>query len=1178
MKKIIYTSILLLFFSITYSQDKIFHHINENSGLTNKVVKDLIRDKKGFLWAATQNGLHRYDGYKMKVYRTSSSDPNFALSSNDINVLMEDNQQRLWVGTTTNLHMMNADGESFIKLMDKSPFGEEAFVFEITSIIQDKDDDIWVGTKGAGLYKFNEDGELLVHYLSNKESRYLSTINALAEDKNGNIWIGHDELNISVFDRENGAFSMIRLDQNQSHFVNNNASDITKIIVTENKGILVGTLQNGLFSIHPQTKEIDYLYTINKTLKHPSIQDIVVDNFRQVWVATSDGLHLLSSYSDKVTKIYRNDDLNKKSIASNALKSLCYDQQNILWVGVSGKGIDYIEPNFKKFNTYKREVMNYNSLKHTTVQTIFEDSKKNLWFGTSGGGVSFLNTKTGKYEHYTPEKGNPDKLQEWSVFSIYEDHQGNIWVGSYLGGLAKFDTKTKKFKTYKNNSWDKSSLPHDDVRDIFEDSKNQLWVTTNGGGVAIFDREQETFKVFQREHNKGAETLSSNWTLNVYEDSRGWIWVGTYGGLSIYYPNEDRWINFMNDKDDPKSLSHNWVYAVHEDKEGNIWIGTAGGLNKIDEEKMSSPIKKYTSDLMSLYSEKEGLMSNSIHGILEDEKGNLWLSSNSGITKFNVDENSFRHFTKDDGLQGNEFIPMSYMKTAKGKLIFGGNNGANEFLPKEININPFSPKVVLTGFSLFNQEVKASTNSAILSRDITSTDEIVLNHDQNVLTFNFVALNLISPEKNQYAYKMDGFDKDWNYVNHKREAIYTNLDPGDYIFMVKGTNNDGLWSEDEQEILLTIYPPYWQTWWFRLSVFLLLVLTIYLGYKWKVRAYKREQQVLENTVNERTAELAERNDDLLMINEEVQQQAEELEMQRDNLSNTNKLISERNIELNKKNTEISTLLDQLKVANGEISLKNRHITDSIRYAQTMQEAILPLTGQFSQFFTNHFILFKPKDIVSGDFYWLSAKDTENRLFVAVVDCTGHGVPGAFMSMIGMSLLNKIVNENNITSPALVLKKLDEGIRKALKQEHSKNSDGMDLSIIRIDPTENGSKELCFSSAKGMMYIYNKEEHALKKISGDRISIGGIKRRKEKKFTEQNFSLKKGDRLYLLTDGYIDQCDIDRKKFGSIKLEKIFFQSIKMPLEKQYSLLLDVLRIHQGDAEQRDDITILGFEI
>ena len=497
----IVTLFILLSYMNSFSQEKSFQHISDLSGLTNKNVKDIYRDQKGFLWLATQNGLHRYDGYEMKIYKSSSEDKK-SLSSNDINVIFEDDQQQLWVGTTNNLHIMNADGEHFTKLIPQSPFGKEAFAFEISSILQSKGGTIWVGTKGAGLYQFDQSGKMISHHLANKQNPYLSTIHTLAEDKNGNLWIGHENMNLSVYNHKSKIFKLVSIDQYLSYYSNNNASSITKIVPTDSKGVLVGTLQNGIFSIDPTDLNVDYLNEVNKGLKHPSIKDIVIDSFQNIWVATSDGLHQLSNYSNRVLRIYRSDDLNEKSIAGNALLSLYYDQQNILWCGVSGKGVDYIEPNFKKFKTYKRELMNQNSLNHSTVQVIFEDSRKNLWFGTSGGGLTFLNTKTNKYEHFVPEEGNMNKLQAWAVFAIHEDHNHNIWVGSYLGGLAKFNPKTKSFKIYKNQSWDDSSLPHDDVRYIFEDSKKQLWIATNGGGISIFDSKKEVFKTFKREEGK----------------------------------------------------------------------------------------------------------------------------------------------------------------------------------------------------------------------------------------------------------------------------------------------------------------------------------------------------------------------------------------------------------------------------------------------------------------------------------------------------------------------------------------------------------------------------------------------------------------------------------------------------------------------------------------------------
>ncbi|MBD0404237.1 two-component regulator propeller domain-containing protein [Flammeovirga sp. EKP202] len=1167
--KYILTTLTLLFFTFhSFALEKEFHHISELSGLTNKVVKNIYRDKKGFLWLGTQNGLHRYDGYQMKVYR-SKSDHNNTLSSNDINVIFEDDQEHLWVGTTTNLHRLNDDGESFTRVFSKSPLNNSNFSFEITSILQTKEGQIWVGTKRAGLFELDRNGNIIQNILGSEENPYLGTITALVKDHDGNLWIGHDDLQLTVYNKKANTFSNVYLDKEASFYAGNKASNITTLALTENKKILAGTLHNGLFLIDPNNKKVNYLLQTNKALKHPSVKDIVIDHFQNIWVATSDGLHLLSSFNYQVISVFRNSDLKETSIASNGLLSLHYDQQNILWCGFYGEGVDYLEPNYKKFRTFRREVMNYNSLNHETVQSILEDSKGNIWFGTREGSISKLNQKTNRYEHFKPEDGNPHKLQKRSVLAISEDHKGTIWIGSYLGGLSKLNPKTKTVKTYKNNPLDSESLPHDDVRFIFEDSKKQLWVATNGGGLALFDRENETFRTFTRENTKGNNPLASNWVLNVFEDSRGWLWVGTYGGLSIYYPEQNSWVSFVNRKKDKNSLAHNWIYSITESRDGSMWIGSAGGLNKIAKDKLKHPITNYYDGLMKRYSEKEGLVSNAVHGLLEDESNNLWISSNTGISKFNIQEETFKHFTKEDGLQGNQFNPMAYCKTRAGELIFGGTNGANAFFPKEIRTNLYKPNVILTNFSIFNREVLPDSSGTILKKSITNTSEILLDYFQNVITFSFVSLNMINPEKNEYAYIMEGFDKDWNYVGKKREAIYTNLDPGQYIFRVKGTNNDGLWNEKGQEVLLIIQPPFWQTWWFRFLVLVILLMTIVVGYRWKVRSYKREQQALEKIVQDRTHELAEKNNDLIEINNEVHQQAEKLEKQRDDLTMTNK-------DLKDKNDKISNLVDQLQKANGEIVSKNRHITDSIRYAQTMQEAILPIKESYDFFFQNHFIIFKPKDIVSGDFYWVSTKDDQNRLFVAVVDCTGHGVPGAFMSMIGVSLLNKIVNEYNIETPSEILQYLDEGIRKALKQEQSKNTDGMDLSIVRIDKNE--KNELCFASAKGSMFLYNTSDQNLKRVIGDKKSIGGKQRKQKKEFTDQYFQLQKGDRFYMLTDGYIDQCDIDRKKFGTVKFEKILSQTSMMSFDKQYKLLLDVLRIHQGKEEQRDDITILGFEL
>ncbi|MBB6461731.1 two-component regulator propeller domain-containing protein [Flammeovirga kamogawensis] len=1175
------TLLLALFLSIrVIGQHKSFKHIPESAGLSNKIAKDIFRDTKGFLWIATQNGLNRYDGYEMKVFKNAETDTS-TLSSNDINVIFEDSRQHLWVGTITNIHKIGRDGESFDRLLKRSPFEDNNFEFEITSIIEDQDKNIWVGTSGAGLYVFDLDGNQIKHYFKEqqRESFNFVHITALFEDQNSNIWIGHKDLSYTIFNPRKHSFKHNKISLASTRFRNNTGSYITNFVETADKGVIASTLNSGILAFESKTNKINYLRGINKGLHHPTVKDMAVDEEKNLWLGTSDGLHFIPKYKNKVQKVYKSNDLNTSSLSDNAVLSLYYDQQNILWCGVWGRGIDYAEPTFKKFETFKREPMKANSLNNDMVQTIMEDHEENLWFGTSGGGVTHYNVTNDVYEHFTPQKGNKEKLQSWSVFSVFEDSDHDIWVGSYLGGLSLLDRETKKFKTFKNIPNDPTSLPNDDVRAIFEDANNQLWIATNGGGIAKFDKYSETFEVYKREEAKGQETLASNWTLNIMEDSRGWLWIGTYGGVSIYYPDSDKFISFNHNDKEQNSLAHNWVYSIIEDRNNTIWIGTAGGLNKIDAKYLDKEIESYKKDFMTKHTEENGLINNAINGIIEDEEGYLWISSNMGLSKFNKEKNTFIHYSKDDGLQGNEFIPMAYCKTAEGKLIFGGRNGANAFFTSDININPFKPNVFLTNFSLFNKEIfPSSEENSVLVQSIIDTESITLLHDQNVLTFDFVALNMISSDNNKYAYKMEGFDKEWNHVNNKREAVYTNLDPGDYIFMVKGTNNDGIWNEEGRNLLITILPPYWQTWWFRLFVFIILLIATISGYKWRVRAYKEAQRVLEETVQERTIELADKNNDLLTINEEVQQQAEELEMQRDHLAETNNLISDQNRNLKEKNEEISNLVGQLQGANEEISLKNKHITDSIRYAKTMQQAILPLDDSFESIFANHFVLFKPKDIVSGDFYWVSTRNKDGKTFVASVDCTGHGVPGAFMSMVGMALLNKIVNENGESNPIKILEKLDEGIREALRQDESKNRDGMDLSIVCIEQTSPTEFDLLFSSAKSVMYIFKAPKGKIQRITGDRISIGGLRRKKKKQFSVQKFSLKRGDRFYLTTDGYVDQCDESRKKFGTIKFEKILEQTVKYSLDSQYQMLQDILKIHQGNAEQRDDITVMGFEV
>ena len=427
----------------------------------------------------------------------------------------------------------------------------------------------------------------------------------------------------------------------------------------------------------------------------------------------------------------------------------------------------------------------------------------------------------------------------------------------------------------------------------------------------------------------------------TFIDKDGTLWVGTESGVDKII-EQNRFKVFKNIADDPNSIPQGIVRTIFEDSEGILWIGTKGSLNRFDR----------SSESFVRYSESDGLPNDVIMGILEDSQKNLWISTNRGLSKFNKISGEIRNYDVRDGLQSNEFLVGSYLKAYDGEMFFGGINGFNAFYPEKMKVNPHIPNIVITGFRIFNDEIQL--DSAISEKRV-----IHLTWRDYSFSFDFVALDYIFPEKNQYAYMMEGFENKWNVVGTRRFASYTNLPPGTYTFKVKGSNNDEVWNEKGVDLKVIIHPAFWQTQWFKVLVVGLIAFAVYWVYRQKVKRIKAQKEELERLVKIRTAE--------------VVQQKEELEKQRDHIAE-----------------------------------QKQEITDSIIYAKRIQRATLPTAVEIEGHVNDHFIFLKPKDIVSGDFYWVTNQD--GYFIIVAADCTGHGVPGAFMSMLGVSFLSKIVNE------------------------------------------------------------------------------------------------------------------------------------------------------------------------
>ncbi|TAF35778.1 MAG: GAF domain-containing protein [Cytophagales bacterium] len=1289
-----------------------FEHYSTEKGLSQNSINAIMQDRMGFLWFATQDGLNVYDAYNFQVFSASSGDTT-TLSSSYVNTLFQDSQGRIWVGTSEGINLYNPFSKTFLHYFNEEENREHLLSENIKCFAEGADKRVWAGTDG-GVKCLNPQTSVFELV---KSTLGLS-VTSLLKGKNGQIWIG-TETGLYVLDPQKLSLS--------SPLPEPLITASVQTLYYDKKGRLwIGTT-NGLFCIYHNGAFNQYMYEPNgsslNTISFPVITSILQDQKGYIWAGTQGGGLNVISPNGRVERIAHSEE-QIHSLSHDIVHSLFEDSSGTIWVGTYN-GLDKYDEERDVFAAYRSPLQYAATQVEGEVLSICQLRNANVWVGTEQG-IWILAPQANSTYKVEKLASKGVSFDNALVSSIFEDSEGLVWVGTSGSGLYCYNPKNKQIQRYLYSESNANTLSDNYINIVYEDRRKVIWVGTSGGLNSI-NKENSAITRYQRSEDRKPGSISDNNVWCIKEDTYGVLWVGTSLGLNRFKRENGRFVNYFKTPDN-KSISNNYVVSIFEDSNGSVWFGThGGGLNKYNNQ--TGHFEHFT--------EKEGLPSSVVYGICEDSEKQLWLSTNKGLVRFNNKTKQFRFFDANDGLKSNRFTPNAVLFTFQRELLVGSINGLIVFKPILVKDNQFLPPVRITDFKLFNQSVQLSSDS-ILQKSILETEFIELAYDQNVFSFDFVALNFRLSQKNNYAYMLENFDEDWSFTNGKnRVASYTNVPPGEYVFKVKASNNDGVWNTTITEIRISIKPPYWQTWWFRILMLVLVMGLAYTVYRVRIVQMERQKQRLSRLVKQRTRELQHekeklellykdnlnKNNEILEINIDLKQKKEEILAQRDDIERQRNELerSFNNIRiLSDIGQEITAILDledlakvvyehinslmdasgfgigihdedkqilefrgfvennqilpvhfdelssvnslsvwclhhqeeifmndvskeynryikgDIQITEGQqsesliylpLSVKNRpvgvitvqsfkkgaytrqHLTilktlasyisialdnahayddlknakkiiegtnlavmDSLRYAQTIQNAILPDEKTFRELTRDFFVIYQAKDMVSGDFYWI--KECNKRIYMAVADCTGHGVPGAFMSMIGSRLLTEIIDNGRIYEPKDILQELNSQIHSALRQDQVQNDDGMDIALCSIEEVQGSEiRNIQFSGAKrSILYIGQDTAELLK---GDRRSIGGRDKRNSRAFTQHHIQARSGDYLYMGTDGLADQHNSNKKKIGSNQVRLLILSTQGMGMAEQKAHIWSVFEAHKGRETQRDDITLLG---
>lgn len=1056
-----------------------------------------------------------------------------------VNALVQDSMGFLWIGTQDGL--CRYDGYEFV-IFNNNPYDSLSLSNNyVNHLVEGVNGELWIATR-SGLNRMNrKTGKVKVYYNQANNPRSLSSnmILSVYRDRSNRIWVKTIDA-LHLYNPTTDDFT--RFPHYNDIFNISQTTDLSPIFEDSNERLWVGT-KDGLFYFD---KERLIFKRYSEDPANPNsiwgnrVNAIAEGLNGKLLIGTDKGINEFDFRTQKFRRVILTHNDPSSKLLTTGIKFLGYDNDSSLWVGSLG-GLGKLLPNgtFVKYNNIYSNNLPVNIF---NVSTVLRDRTGVLWIGSKTGLV-----KINPFEHriggFSKDINGKNLFSNNVVASILESDDGNIWIGTWGTGLHIFNPKTGENRHY----WSGGSnfIVNDFIHSLYKTRNGKILVGTRNGVYEYSSNSKKFFDFFEKNSIYVGDIFKNNRVYSITDDSKGRIWFATQQGLHCL--KEGSLISFYARRGDSLSLPGNEVYDVVADKNANVWVATISGICRISADlrtiqKFSFNGNKSTLpfEVLCLYIARnetvwvgttKGLFwinpngKNALHSVVlpdvnirlindiqEDERGRLWISTNKGLVQYSPLSNLAKVYNKSDGLFSNELNINASFKNSKGRMYFGGVDGVNVFHPDSILTNKVAPNVCITSIQVYS---KSGYEEIIPYR----LNYLKVPDSFSNLTFTISALDFTFPEKNSYRYQLVGFDNRWVELRNNNKITFSNLPEGEYELKIMGSNSDQVWTIEYSAIKIQVVAPWWRSkvakWVYGILLFIVFMV-------WAIRRNKHIHEI-------------------------------------------NRLLHEREI-----------VLEKLKLQKDELAFKNKNITDSINYAKRIQESMLPSLEKFRDLVPDSFVIFKPKDIVSGDFYWVN--ETRNKTFVAVVDCTGHGVPGAFMSIIGIELLRNITNVEGVDDAAEILNRLSVAVHNIFASSSYEDAgvkvkDGMDVSFCVIDKEYN---MLQFAGAFSNLFLFR--EGKLMEIRGDRYSVGMANELGHSQFSSYYIPIKPNDTIYMFTDGIIDQFGgPEGKKFKYRRFRHLLLSNYMRPIDEQRKNIEKAINDWMGNLEQVDDMLIIGIK-